>query len=690
MKLTAARVQNYRSIVDSKWVGLAPLSALVGMNEAGKTNFLLALKSFNTGEEYSWELDAPRSAEVEPDDDNPVVSLEFELEQEDLDALNDAGYAPAKDAMLRVTKTWAGAYRWELPNAPAKRMRSLDTDRVEVFMDAFNGTRKRLRERLVKAMSTSGLVEDLTARRPANAKPADFETYITKQLTLLRRAVSEADMGGHRETQYRNRLEEFAEELPRLVVYPEPPASAREVLTPNLPEFAYFADFGEVTGDVNLAAYVKYQEDPEKFEESSLERVDLSERFRTIRNLFELLDVRPEELVDMNRSRRAVIESRLQDRAQSLICEGWVQDIRVRIRLDGHHAMVMVADLCDGEILGETELRHRSRGFRTFFSFFINCGAAVKHELRNTVLLLDEPGLHLHADQQTQFMNVLKGLSAVTPCVYTTHSPWMLPPDALNGIKALEKNRAGTTTVSSRWWAKSRDASLAIRRFIGITQGESLVFPTKRCLVAVEGVSDAIYLQTISEAFSKGDAAYQEKLSFAFRPAGGAPQLPTQVAAAKTEPFEAVLMLVDNDPAGRDAQTKVTKAAILEPTHVVNVAESGRDPKKDAEIEDLLPRSELLRVVNALLKEQGVPKAKHITRKQLNEAMKASRQSRVWPVLSKMLRQRKPAREIDKTTVAEKFAHMWMHGTIKIVEATYKSFAKLFEAFWGAAFRPRR
>ena len=48
MKLTRARVKNYRSIDDSSWVKLEDVTALVGKNESGKTAFLQALRKINS------------------------------------------------------------------------------------------------------------------------------------------------------------------------------------------------------------------------------------------------------------------------------------------------------------------------------------------------------------------------------------------------------------------------------------------------------------------------------------------------------------------------------------------------------------------------------------------------------------------------------------------------------------------
>ena len=43
MKLTRFRVTNFRSVKDSGWVDIDDVTALIGVNESGKTNLLLPL-----------------------------------------------------------------------------------------------------------------------------------------------------------------------------------------------------------------------------------------------------------------------------------------------------------------------------------------------------------------------------------------------------------------------------------------------------------------------------------------------------------------------------------------------------------------------------------------------------------------------------------------------------------------------
>ena len=56
MKMTAFRVQNYRSVIDSGWCDLDELTVIVGKNESGKTSLLKALWKFNPFEPAPYDL----------------------------------------------------------------------------------------------------------------------------------------------------------------------------------------------------------------------------------------------------------------------------------------------------------------------------------------------------------------------------------------------------------------------------------------------------------------------------------------------------------------------------------------------------------------------------------------------------------------------------------------------------------
>ena len=53
MNLKSFRVRNFTSVNDSGPISMGPRTALVGRNESGKTNLLLALESLNPSEDMT-------------------------------------------------------------------------------------------------------------------------------------------------------------------------------------------------------------------------------------------------------------------------------------------------------------------------------------------------------------------------------------------------------------------------------------------------------------------------------------------------------------------------------------------------------------------------------------------------------------------------------------------------------------
>ena len=92
MKLKEFQITNYRSINDSGLINVSQQTSLVGRNESGKTNILLALQSLNpsdrTPSELSFVKDFPRDRHPnEFSEDIEVVFTRWiltEQEQQDL------------------------------------------------------------------------------------------------------------------------------------------------------------------------------------------------------------------------------------------------------------------------------------------------------------------------------------------------------------------------------------------------------------------------------------------------------------------------------------------------------------------------------------------------------------------------------------------------------------------------------
>ena len=90
-RIDSVRIQNFRSINDTGQVDLeSEITALIGRNESGKTNFLKALQSFNPDYFYDHEdLCQDNLDELECIEDHKIPIISIRLENSDIDGDSD-------------------------------------------------------------------------------------------------------------------------------------------------------------------------------------------------------------------------------------------------------------------------------------------------------------------------------------------------------------------------------------------------------------------------------------------------------------------------------------------------------------------------------------------------------------------------------------------------------------------------
>ena len=97
MKFIAFRIENFRSIVDTKWCDLSSdnITGLIGQNEAGKTAILDALYAFEKGEISSDDLRRDKIL--------PRVACSFKLDPEELKDIFEDSVLP-KNINIKLQK----------------------------------------------------------------------------------------------------------------------------------------------------------------------------------------------------------------------------------------------------------------------------------------------------------------------------------------------------------------------------------------------------------------------------------------------------------------------------------------------------------------------------------------------------------------------------------------------------------
>jgi predicted ATP-dependent endonuclease of OLD family len=83
--------------------------------------------------------------------------------------------------------------------------------------------------------------------------------------------------------------------------------------------------------------------------------------------------------------------------------------------------------------------KQRSRGVRWFLSFYLELKATAKENTKNRVMLIDEPGLSLHARAQEDVLKVFEDLKDSLQIIYCTHSPNLIDIQKLYRIMAVQR-----------------------------------------------------------------------------------------------------------------------------------------------------------------------------------------------------------------------------------------------------------
>lgn len=91
----------------------------------------------------------------------------------------------------------------------------------------------------------------------------------------------------------------------------------------------------------------------------------------------------------------------------------------------------------------------RSHGFQWFLSFYLQLMALRKTTERPHLLLIDEPGAHLHVKAKEDLLAVLEEVKQYTQIIYTTHEPELIDRNKLNRIRIVAQTAEEGTKVYS-------------------------------------------------------------------------------------------------------------------------------------------------------------------------------------------------------------------------------------------------
>jgi predicted ATPase len=461
MRLASFQITNFRSINDSGPIDSTQITAILGRNDSGKSNLLRALHSLNPTEglsELSPIKDFPRHRRLEEcRGDTPVVSTRWALDDNERAELTQILPRAANVRHVTAGRGY-GTARWT--GLEGLGDLSLDVSDIKGKVRKIVPAVKAAAEKVAE-QACATLEQEADAFDAAMILSPDYIRWsegAVKALQALRKALAAAD--AELSDKQEQMLVEL-EDMTRAIANDTPAlATAKQWVLEKLPRFIYVDEYPALPGRQNIADYLVRkgwgQTTPEQ---------------QSFEKLCKVAGLDPQQLQDLLDKNDQATRNQLANRAGSVVTSEirrvWKdRELKVRFNLDGPYMDTLVSDP-NGAYEVEVNLDERSRGFQWFFSFYITFFADTKGA-GDAILLLDEPGLHLHARSQTDLLAHFEQ-DFGNQIIYTTHSPFMVPTHRLDAVRTASMSEAVGTTVSNKAEGDARtlyplQAALALSR----------------------------------------------------------------------------------------------------------------------------------------------------------------------------------------------------------------------------------
>ena len=474
------------------------LAAFVGRNESGKTTILQALILLNKEEDVS-ELDLCDEMTELLKSEISIVEGDFELNHDETEIIKEK----FPDILLNSVKIFRTNKNPEIQYdfGDAK----ID-EKEEKNVECWQNVTKQLLN-FVESIPNY-ISKKLDTDFFASSKPND-KKIIQVELDEFDAKIQEiAAEEQHVLSEWEEVYADIIKNVEKISMDDTKIDALKKFIGENLhPRFVYFSDYKKILGNINLTEYIKETENEAS---AGIEYIEGFDRAETVRNLLYLAELDIEKLEGMKNSPSKLIKflSAASKNLTQRLNPSWKGEaINVELRLNpGNILSVVLSDVHrDGTITNTGLLNRRAEGFKWTFSFIVNFAAETqKAELKEAILLLDEPARNLHPTQQMGISDLLKNLAGSNQVLYATHSPFMIFDYTPGNLLVVELDRKKhLSKIFYDYW-KADDATLTPILY-GLSKGlvdsitDREVGFNSRPLIIVETMSDTMYLNAFDK-----------------------------------------------------------------------------------------------------------------------------------------------------------------------------------------------
>ena len=492
MNLISFRVTMYKGILDSGWVDVNSLTVLVGKNESGKTSLLKALHKLNpyTPEPYIMAKEWPRGRRREQNKEHVVCQAKFRFSDQEKSELAQIAKSEKFPDTVEVSRNYAADLKVNFPEGIySDKPHPNDIDNAcNVLPDVQDEFGDQFKQRADECLNEAiGFAHE--------GRFTDLRELAQRHAALLQEVLSPSEppqeivSKGQIENNF---ISQYVADLERLVQALEPLPSIQlkvhEYVSNHLPTFIYMDDYRAFSGTAQLDD-IKSRQDQGRLEEKdetfltilNLSGLDLDELVQLGQGDAETRKQRQFDLADGGATLTGVISERLRQRNYEVEYDVDNQDFFTFVKDDYNPALI--------------ELEERSKGFQWFFSFDLMFMHESEGTFEGCVILLDEPGLHLHPEAQKDLLRRLEHYAEGNTLLYTTHLPFMIDLNHPDRIRVLKEEDNGIV-VTTDLVESPPEAKFVLQAALGMDASQSLLVADQN--LVVEGVHDYYILAGLS------------------------------------------------------------------------------------------------------------------------------------------------------------------------------------------------
>lgn len=562
MKLKKITIHKYKSFETEQKFDLEDdITILVGMNESGKTSALEAIaktRYFQDDKSFKFNSthDYPRKDKkrMEKNGENPeAITCVYEIDNELKQTIEEEmGRGVLKSTSFSVTTKYDNSRTISI-SIDAKKFIEYKTKELGISSETLN-------EKLLKVKNKEDL-ETVQKEYTEESKVAGIKSFI-------------------KYFENKNNWEDPIGEY----IY-------RVLVAPKIPKFLYYDEYYSLPSRISI----------EKLQKQNLEETE----YKTAKALFELADINIDDIVKATNFEDFIAELEATEaKISEELFKYWQtnKNLNITFQIDkkeqansyGNHIVEHILDIRVKNKGVSLPLKNRSKGFNWFFSFLVWFKKIQEDQNSNYILLLDEPGLNLHAAAQADLLRFLEDLSQNYQIVYTTHSPFMITSDKLQRVRTILETEKGSV-ISDSIQEKDPKTLFPLQAALGYDIAQNLFISKNNLLV--EGVSDLIYLQYMSAILENAD---KKGLShdITIVPTGGLEKVATFISLLRSNDLQIVCLLDSfTDPKGKAKLDNMIAQKIINQKNIRFFNEF-LDNKKRADIEDLFTKNDYLKLFN--------------------------------------------------------------------------------------------